>query len=225
MGAPPGTHGFGADAALRAGRGKGPGLSKLSGAGARRSLGGPAGVTGGRAGRASNIPGHAGGVSRASGNASGVFSSPQGHDAKRRKIEATQNQDANPPPMGFSGARVPAPTHCTPLHDAAVRGHLDAIEALLNSPELLDGHGRHLCNVPEASSGRFPLHLACLGGHFEAAQALLDHSCITRSSVDSQGTHQVHLFEDYICELHSRRHNCSLKLFVFGARSPLVVLL
>ncbi|KAI8569559.1 hypothetical protein RHMOL_Rhmol02G0287800 [Rhododendron molle] len=69
----------------------------------------------------------------------------------------------------------------TPLHVAALRGHLDFVKALLTrKPELA---------TELDSSQSSPLHLACTKGHFEIVEELLRVNTSVCPDRDEDGTH------------------------------------
>ncbi|KAI8569354.1 hypothetical protein RHMOL_Rhmol02G0272100 [Rhododendron molle] len=86
----------------------------------------------------------------------------------------------------------------TPLHVAALRGHLDFVKALLTrKPEM----------VTELDSSRSsPLHLACTKGHFEIIEELLRVNTNVCLSRDEDGMYITfkHMYSNSIKVIHSR---------------------
>ena len=58
----------------------------------------------------------------------------------------------------------------TPLHDAAIEGHLDIVKLIL---EQIDNNK----NPADIESGDTPLHFAARGGHTEICREILQQVC------------------------------------------------
>lgn len=98
----------------------------------------------------------------ASATAAGPSQQPQLGDA-----EATGQQQQQGQGQGQQGQQAAAPPPPPPLHDAAQRGDLNAMHALLET----DGHSANSAD----GQGIPPLHWAAINGHLLACRLLLDH--------------------------------------------------
>eukprot|EP00887_Chlorella_sp_A99_P000878 scaffold5.g878.t1 len=117
-----------------------------------------------------------------------------------QRAEEEEEEQASKRGRYVTGAAVPhvcAPSlqYCTPLHLAALHGHLDVVEALLAPAATPAGGGAPAAADPNARSleGATPLHLAALGGHAAVVARLCRARGVLPDVPDHQGRTPLHV--------------------------------